>query len=109
MALLTTDKISAAHILKASQLEASVGSACHSQDKPSSNNHRISYQKSVKIFVPIGILTSSGLSPQLASATIRLSIGMLTSKIDIDEAVQSLAKAIQTLSRAEGLKRQQLL
>jgi cysteine sulfinate desulfinase/cysteine desulfurase-like protein len=73
-------------------------------------NIRNQLQSTLKLSKSIlGILTSSGLSHELARATIRLSIGMLTSKIDIDEAVQSLAKAIQTLSRAEGLKRQQLL
>ncbi|XP_065340047.1 selenocysteine lyase-like [Cloeon dipterum] len=90
VSLLTNEKFSGSDILrKCHRVEASVGAACHSQDKPSA------------------ILSNSGLSPELARSTIRLSIGLLTSKSEIDDAVQDLANAIRILKDGKKKKENQ--
>ncbi|XP_071446320.1 selenocysteine lyase-like [Hetaerina americana] len=60
---------------------ASIGAACHSQNKPSS------------------ILISSGVSPELARSAVRLSLGRETSKEDIDLATADLKQAVESLKK----------
>ncbi|PSN36709.1 Selenocysteine lyase [Blattella germanica] len=61
---------------KCSNIMASVGAACHAQNKPS------------------GILIASGVAHSLALNAIRLSVGRETSKSDIDIAVSDLQAAV---------------
>ncbi|XP_059470392.1 selenocysteine lyase-like [Neocloeon triangulifer] len=83
VAFLTRDKgITASAILSScKQLEASVGAACHKDGSLSK------------------ILLNSGISSDLARCTIRLSIGMLTTKNEIDLAIKDLVNSIQKLEK----------
>jgi selenocysteine lyase len=63
----------------ARHLQASVGAACHAQNRPSR------------------ILLSMGVSEELARNTLRLSVGWHTSKKDIDVIISDLKEAAQSL------------
>ncbi|KAJ8878655.1 hypothetical protein PR048_019238 [Dryococelus australis] len=61
------------------ELMASVGAACHSQNKPSD------------------ILIASGVPLNVARSTVRLSVGRTTTKADVDMAVSALKKVVDQL------------
>ncbi|XP_046390853.1 selenocysteine lyase-like isoform X2 [Ischnura elegans] len=63
---------------KCERIVASIGAACHSQNKPSA------------------ILMASGVPSELARTAIRLSIGRGTSKEDIETAVADLKQAVNS-------------
>lgn len=65
------------------KLRASVGAACHS----------------VHSSKPSAVLIASGIDPDLASCTIRLSLGRETQMLDVENAVDELAIAVEAILR----------
>lgn len=81
----TNTKLNGQRILSmCEQLRASVGAACHSgQLKPSA------------------VLISSGIDPDLASCTIRLSLGRESQESDIDVAISELGMAVTSILNSD--------
>ncbi|KAK7863884.1 hypothetical protein R5R35_007217 [Gryllus longicercus] len=71
------------HVLlsKCQFLTASIGAACHKQNKPS------------------GILLASGIQAEMAANAIRLSVGRDTTKGDVDSIVSDLLQAVTTVQK----------
>ena len=79
------DRLTGSALLKlCTRIRASVGAACHSTHDGDS-------------YAPSAVLINSGVLPQYAACTLRLSVGRETQKSDIDIVVSELVNAVNIL------------